>query len=132
MPINYLSAGVTLLLSLLFGYLGFRVYAYRSFKTKFRDPLSRYVPVWEAFETGFGSDDYVHFFMRPFVATARFLSRIVDPLGIDGLVNGAGRLVGLTGTGLRRGQSGYLRNYTLVFLAGAVAVIGYFGYAATR
>ncbi|GAC1358461.1 MAG: NADH-quinone oxidoreductase subunit L [Herpetosiphon sp.] len=132
LPINYLSAGVTLLLSLLFGYLGFRVYAYRSFKTKFRDPLSRYVPVWEAFETGFGSDDYVHFFMRPFVATARFLSRIVDPLGIDGLVNGAGRLVGLTGTGLRRGQSGYLRNYTLVFLAGAVAVIGYFGYAATR
>ena len=55
---------------------------------------------------------------------------MVDPRGIDGVVNGAARLVGLGGEGLRQSQSGYLRSYTLVFLVGAVAVIGYFSFVA--
>ncbi len=131
-PFSPLLAGLTLVLALAMGYLGWQTYAHRTWKAKFRDPISRFIPAFEAFETAFGSDEYVQFFIRGFRATASFLSRIFDPLGIDGLVNGAARLVGLSGVGVGRGQSGYLRNYTLVFLVGAVAVIGYFGFAALR
>jgi NADH-quinone oxidoreductase subunit L len=70
--------------------------------------------------------------MKPFNALSRFLARVVDPLGVDGLVNGAGRLVGFGGRELRQSQTGYLRSYTMVFLVGAIAVLGYFGYAALQ
>jgi NADH-quinone oxidoreductase subunit L len=70
----------------------------------------------------------VRFFMQPFRSLARFLARVFDPLGIDGAVNGVANAVGLSGRGLRLSQTGYLRSYTLVFLAGAVAVIGFFSF----
>ncbi len=130
---NPVTAVGTLVFALLMGYIGFRVYTRTAWKTKFVDPLHRYTGViFEGFETAWGSDEYVRFFMRPFRAVASFLARILDPLGIDGIVNGAARLVGLGGQGLRQGQSGYLRSYTMVFLIGALAVVGYFGYAALR
>lgn len=128
---NLILAGGTLLFSALMGYLGWRVYAYRTWKARFRDPLARYLGVFfEGFETAWGSDETVRFFIRPFRAIASFFSRVLDPLGIDGVVNGTARLVGLSGQGVRLGQSGYLRNYTLVFLVGAILVLGFFGFAA--
>lgn len=130
---NIAIAGLTTVIAIAMGLLGWQVYAKQTWKTKFRDPLQRYLGVFfEGFETAWGSDEYVRFFMRPFRAIASFFSRILDPLGIDGIVNGTARLVGLSGQGLRQGQSGYLRNYTLVFLVGVVALVGYFGFAALR
>ncbi len=70
--------------------------------------------------------------MRPYRATANFFARILDPLGIDGLVIGAARLVGLGGVGLRQVQTGYFRSYALMFLLGVVVVVGYFGLIMVR
>jgi NADH-quinone oxidoreductase subunit L len=114
-------------------YVAYLVYGRRTWKKTFRDPLQPYLGVFfEGFETAWGSDSYVRAFMRPFNGVARFLAGVFDPLGIDGIVNGVGRLVGLGGQGLRQAESGYLRSYTMVFLVGAIVVLGYFGFAAVR
>ena len=130
---NPVLAIVTVVLALIALFIAYRVYANRAWRKTFRDPIEPYTGVFfEGFETAWGSDTYVRAFIRPFVATARFLARVVDQRGIDGLVNGSARLVGLGGRGLRLSQSGYLRSYTMVFLVGAIAVLGYFGFAAMR
>ena len=132
-PINWPLAIVTVVLALGALAAAYSIYGRRTWKRPFHDPLHRYLGVFfEGFEKAWGADAYVRSFIRPFVAVARFLARVVDPLGIDGLVNGTARLVGLSGQGLRLGQSGYLRSYAMVFLVGAIAVLGYFGFAAMR
>jgi NADH-quinone oxidoreductase subunit L len=132
-PFNPWLAVITTVLALLMLFIAYRVYANRAWRKTFVDPIQPVTGVFfEGFETAWGSDSYVRGVMRPFIALARFLARVVDPRGIDGLVNGTARLVGLGGRGLRLGQTGYLRSYTMVFLVGAIAVLGYFGYAAMR
>ncbi len=131
--VNYGTMFVTLILALLAGYIGYRVYALHTWRKTFKDPLIPYLGVFfEGFETAWGSDSYVRFFMQPFRALARWLARVFDPRGIDGVVNGLARVVGMSGDGLRLSQTGYLRSYTLVFLVGAVAVIGYLSFFAMR
>ena len=132
-PFNLPLAVLTVVLALAALGVAYLVYGRRTWKKTFRDPLKPYLGVFfEGFETAWGSDAYVRAFIQPFNGIARFLARIVDPRGIDGLVNGAARLVGFGGQGLRLSQSGYLRSYAMIFLLGVVAVMGYFGYSALR
>ncbi len=134
LPFSFTLAIITVALALGAAFIAYQVYANRQWKKTFRDPLTRYLGVFfEGFEHRWYADDvYEAMFVRPFKATASFLSRIFDPMGIDGLVNGAARLVGLGGRGYRVLQTGYIRSYTLVFLMGVVAVLGYFGFATVR
>ena len=44
---------------------------------------------------------------------------------IDGAVNGVGWLVRETGSGLRRLQTGFVRNYALGVVVGTVALLAY-------
>lgn len=127
-------AAVTVLLSLGAFFVAYQVYAKREWKKTFRDPLARVLGVFfEGFEQRWYADDvYDSAVVRPFKAIGGFLSRIFDPRGIDGLVNGAARLIGLGGAGLREAQTGYVRSYALVFLIGVLAVIGYFGFMTVR
>ncbi len=53
----------------------------------------------------------------------RILWKIVDVRIIDGTVNGIAKLVGQLSTGVKRVQTGYVRNYALGILFGVVAVI---------
>ncbi|MBI2710431.1 MAG: NADH-quinone oxidoreductase subunit L [Actinobacteria bacterium] len=46
-----------------------------------------------------------------------------DRTVVDGAVNGVGFLVRGAGSGLRRAQSGYVRNYALGFAAGAIVLV---------
>jgi len=64
--------------------------------------------------------------VKPLRRFAEILSGTVEEKGMDGAVNGVGRLVGLAGEGLRRAQTGRLRNYALALLAGAVLIVLYF------
>jgi NADH-quinone oxidoreductase subunit L len=68
---------------------------------------------------------YTEVFVNPLRALAGALSDVVEP-GIDGAVDGLGRLTGLAGEGFRRLQTGLVRNYALAMLAGVVAVLAYF------
>ena len=51
-----------------------------------------------------------------------------DTRFIDGSVNGVGALVRVGSTVLRRVQTGYVMNYVLTFIVGAVAILGYLAF----
>ncbi len=56
---------------------------------------------------------------------ARWLADVFDARVIDGAVNGLGALVRRGGSGLRRLQTGLVRNYALGLFAGAAALVTY-------
>jgi NADH-quinone oxidoreductase subunit L len=62
---------------------------------------------------------------RPGQAVARFSAAVVDNRVIDGAVNGAARLARSTGSGLRRAQTGFVRQYALGIVLGAVGLLAY-------
>ena len=64
--------------------------------------------------------------VRPLFALSEFLARVFDLGVVDGIVNGLGRAVAWGATGLRRLQTGYVVNYALTMLAGAVVFVVYF------
>jgi NADH-quinone oxidoreductase subunit L len=62
---------------------------------------------------------------RPSEGFARFAAVVVDDRVIDGAVNGAGRLVRAAGGALRRVQTGFVRQYALGIVLGAVALLAW-------
>jgi NADH-quinone oxidoreductase subunit L len=56
---------------------------------------------------------------------AAFSADVIDAEVIDGAVNGVGTLVRVGGSGLRRVQSGFVRNYALAVAIGAVGILAY-------
>jgi NADH-quinone oxidoreductase subunit L len=64
-------------------------------------------------------------FVRPVYRLSVWLARVFDPGVIDGLVNGTGSAVVAWARGLRRVQTGFVMNYALGILLGAVAVVAY-------
>jgi NADH-quinone oxidoreductase subunit L len=69
---------------------------------------------------------YDRLIVQPLFALCGFLARIVDLGVIDGIVNGVGRAVAWSAAALRPLQTGYVVNYALTMLAGAVAFVAYF------
>jgi NADH-quinone oxidoreductase subunit L len=63
--------------------------------------------------------------VRPLYALSVFAARVIDEGMIDGLVNLAGRAVIAGAAGFRRLQTGYVVNYALTMLAGAVVIVGF-------
>jgi NADH:ubiquinone oxidoreductase subunit 5 (subunit L)/multisubunit Na+/H+ antiporter MnhA subunit len=61
-----------------------------------------------------------------FLKITDFLANPIDKLVIDGAVNGTGRLVARASGGLRKWQSGFVRQYALVMLTGVVLVLAWF------
>ncbi len=64
-------------------------------------------------------------FGRPSERLAAFCAEVVDPKVIDGAVNGIATAAGRTGTLVRRTQTGYVRNYVLGIVFGAVLVLAF-------
>jgi NADH-quinone oxidoreductase subunit L len=62
---------------------------------------------------------------RPAQATARFTADVVETKVIDGAVMGLARLTRTVGSGLRRIQTGYVRQYALGIVLGLVALVAY-------
>ncbi|MFN2389636.1 MAG: NADH-quinone oxidoreductase subunit L [Actinomycetota bacterium] len=60
--------------------------------------------------------------VMPAKALAGFSAQALDARVVDALVTGSGRAVARVSEGMRRVQTGYVRNYAVVFLAGAVAI----------
>jgi NADH-quinone oxidoreductase subunit L len=63
--------------------------------------------------------------VRPLYALSVFLARVVDLGIIDGLVNLTGRAVVGWAATIRQLQTGYVVNYALTMLVGAVLVVGF-------
>jgi NADH-quinone oxidoreductase subunit L len=62
---------------------------------------------------------------RPGQALARFCATVVDGRVIDGAVNGSASLVRQSGTGGRRLQTGYVRNYALGIMLGVAGLLAF-------
>jgi NADH-quinone oxidoreductase subunit L len=73
----------------------------------------------------FIDDAYDALIGKPGEALARFSAVVVDTRVIDGAVNGVGRLARGAGSGLRRVQTGFVRQYALGIVIGAVALLAY-------
>ena len=84
-------------------------------------------PAWDLVRRGYGVDEaYARVFAAGGGAAARLAAGPVDQKGIDGLVNGVGVLVRAIGERLRPLQTGFVRNYGLSILVGAVALLAWF------
>ena len=68
---------------------------------------------------------YDALFVKPIYHLSLWLARVFDPGLIDGIVNGVATMVAGWARGLRRVQTGYVMNYALGILLGAVAVVAY-------
>jgi NADH-quinone oxidoreductase subunit L len=66
------------------------------------------------------------FIARPSTALATFSATVIDTKVIDGVVRGVATLVSTTGDRLRKVQTGYVRNYALGIIGGAVVLVAYF------
>jgi NADH-quinone oxidoreductase subunit L len=112
-------------------YGGWRYYVRQSPRIKVggNDPIYRATgDIWDGLAEAWYFDRfYEKLAVVPgFKALARFLAQVFDPQGVDGLVRGVGRLLGLASGGLRTLQTGLLRSYALFFLVGVVLMVGYF------
>jgi len=63
--------------------------------------------------------------VRPLFVLSEFFAQLFDTRVVDGAVNGLGRVVVAWAQSLRRLQTGYVVNYALTMLAGAVAIVGF-------
>jgi NADH-quinone oxidoreductase subunit L len=63
--------------------------------------------------------------VRPLFALSEGLARVFDLGVLDGIVNGLGRAVAAGAAGLRQLQTGYVVNYALTMLAGAVVIVAF-------
>ncbi len=64
--------------------------------------------------------------VRPITVVGLFLNSAVERFVINGAVDGSGLALSEWSGNLRRLQSGYVRNYALSILLGAVLVVGYY------
>jgi NADH-quinone oxidoreductase subunit L len=69
---------------------------------------------------------YMSGIVKPLRALAGIFSDVVEERGINRAIDGLAELTGLAGEGLRRLQTGLVRNYALAMLVGVVAVLAYF------
>ena len=83
-------------------------------------------PLAKVFENAYFLDvGLAKFVSGPAAKFATFLAEGIDRRTIDGAVNGVGRSVKEAGDGLRRMQTGVLRNYALAILGGMVLLLAY-------
>ncbi len=126
---NFWIAALATLSAVGMGYLGWRIYTRNAARVKVgsKDPAYRFTgDIWDGMEEAWYVDAaYSRFVVQPVRRLASFLARVFDPQGIDGLVMGVARLVGVAGGGVRTLQSGYVRTYALIFTLGALLVLGF-------
>ena len=68
---------------------------------------------------------YDRVIVRPLFALSERLAGVFDTRVVVGAVNGLGRVVVAWAQSLRRVQTGYVVNYALTMLAGAVVIVGF-------
>jgi NADH-quinone oxidoreductase subunit L len=86
------------------------------------NPLRRLV------ENRYGYDALLHAVVVVGGTAFAQLCRWFDAQIIDGIVNGVGQAVAGAAQALRQPQTGFVRNYALTMLVGAVVVLGLFMY----
>jgi NADH-quinone oxidoreductase subunit L len=121
-----LSAAALMVISIVVALLGIAaawfLHAAGAFVRERPSPLRRLV------ENRYGYDALLHGLVVVGGTQLAHALRWFDVRIIDGIVNGVGGAVSGAAQALRQPQTGYVRNYALTMLVGAVAVLGLFFY----
>ena len=123
------GAGLVLLLaglSVFAGVVGIAaaVLAYRRRPEQWREFEDGFQPLWGRWEDAYGVDNaYGRVLVAPGKKLAEVTAFSVDVPLIDGAVNGVGRIVRDLGEWARPLQTGYVRSYGALFLAGTLGVV---------
>jgi len=155
-------AGLATVLALSAIGVGYVIYRPKAQKVGVDDPLRKLGFIYKVLNHKYWIDElYGRLFVRPFIWLSNFLAWVIDwrfwhdwfhdrairdtflkitdflanpidKLVIDGAVNGTGRLVAWAAGGLRKMQTGYVRNYALVLLVGVVLVVAWFALIALQ
>jgi len=97
---------------------------YRQPRQNWLDFEHGFEPLWGAWEEAYRVDDvYGKLIVAPGRRTAEMAAFSIDLPIIDGAVNGVARLVRSVGKWAQPLQSGFVRNYGALFLAGTVVVV---------
>ena len=126
-PLDVGVAGLFTVLAL--GGLGAAWLVYRNaFRTsELTDPLTKLGPLYGLSKNAWYIEAiYQAVIVKGFYTLSSFLASVLDLGGIDGIVNGVGRLARGTAGWLRRAQTGFVRSYGLMMLLGVVVVVTYF------
>jgi NADH-quinone oxidoreductase subunit L len=116
---------MALALGLALGGLAAARYLYRLHPEKATALAERWSGLKRLLENKYWVDEmYDALIVRPLVVTSKWLWRICDVRGIDGLANGLAALALGLGAWVRRVQTGTVRNYILLFTVGVVLVLG--------
>jgi NADH-quinone oxidoreductase subunit L len=127
-PNSFVGGFALSTLSVVFGLMGILV-ALTLYRGGLRRPdddpgLARLGPVGRLFGHAYYFDEAIaRTVAGPVTRFADWLDRTVDARGIDGAVNGIARLFRNFGGGLRRVQTGLVRNYALGVVLGAAGLL---------
>jgi NADH-quinone oxidoreductase subunit L len=109
-----------------FAGIGLAALVYLSGRIDWQAMRVRFAGVKRTLERGFFVNDvYSQAVVAPAKLVAAILAYVVDRRIIDGALTGIGRVVGVAAGRGRRVQTGFVRNYALAFLLGAVGVLAY-------
>ena len=121
---EYLLMGVSALAA-----LAMAVVAYRQYVTKAAVPASDDTPrgllARLSYRKFYVDELYDLLVVRPLNALSVFFYRTIDRWGIDGVVNGLGKIVGESGRGIRLLQSGNVGFYIFMMVIAVVALLAY-------
>ena len=97
---------------------------YRQPKRNWESFEHGFEPLWGTWQDAYRVDDlYGRVVVAPGRKAAEIAAFSIDLPVIDGAVNGVGRLVRGLGDWVRPLQTGFVRNYGALFLAGTVVVL---------
>jgi NADH-quinone oxidoreductase subunit L len=117
-----LLAGLSVLAALVGLGVGFMTY--RAPRQRWRAFEEAFEPLWGTWEQAYHVDDiYGRVLVAPGEKLAEAAAFTADVRVIDGAVNGVGRLVRDIGQWSRPLQTGFVRNYGVLFLGGALVVV---------
>lgn len=90
--------------------------------------FNRYLVPWSDILDWNFWHDFVHnnLIRDSFISLADFFAQVMDPDGVDGVVNGVGRTIRSFSGSLRRIQTGNVGNYALSLFVGVAAIVAYF------
>ncbi len=104
--------------------IGIGFVTYRSPEPRWRSFEESFEPLWGTWERAYSVDDiYGRVLVAPGLRVAKLAAFEVDAGVVDGAVNGVGRLVRSAGQWVRPLQTGYVRNYGALFLAGSLVIV---------
>ena len=115
-------AGLSVMAGLVGG--GFGYVSYNRPKQRWLDFEDGFEPLWGTWEQAYRVDDlYGAAIVAPGKKAAEVAAFGVDLAIIDGAVNGVGSAVRRLGELARSLQTGYVRNYGVLFLGGALVIV---------